>query len=126
MRTNDLREVVRDRLETIKPRFGINNIYYKEAEKDALYPHLVFSYAGDDISDFFRKDYIVDIDVWTKDQMLTTNIADEIEDLFCNFNNPKESILPTFFLQTKQFIDDPDKTICHEVVRLQCQLYDNE
>lgn len=124
MRTNDLRKAIRERLETIKEEYEIQEIYFDLADDDALFPHLVVDFSGDDLSDFNRKDYTIDVDIYTKNMVLLFDISDAIEDLFCNFNDPSETILPTFFLVSKIFVDDEDKTIKHGVVRMEAQLYD--
>lgn len=126
MRTNELRKAVIEDLEQVKAEYGIKEIYYKEADEHKVYPHLVINFRPVDTSDFFRSDYIVDVDVYSKDEFLTLDISDAVEEVFCNNNDPRETILPTFFLQTKQPVDDPDKSIHHVVVRMQSQLYKNE
>lgn len=126
MRTNELRRAVIEKLEVLKPKYGIKEIYFERANDGALFPHLVVTFSGDNISDFYRKDYTVDVDVYTKKQADAIDIGDDIEDIFCNLNSPNDDILPTFFMQAKIFLDDSDKTIVHEVLRMQCQLYDNE
>lgn len=126
MRTNDLRKAVKAIIKPLMPTYGVKNIYFRRAKRNAIYPHIVITMPTTDLSDFFRKDYVVDIDIYTRDEDLALNIADDIEDVFNNLNAPEDSILPTFFVQTKIQVEDQDETITHEVVRLQCQLYDNK
>lgn len=127
MRTNDLRKLIVEKLTAIKTEYNLKEVYFFEADDKKMYPHLVVNLGGVDIGDFFRKDYTVEIDIYTRNNpKLSANVGDAIEDIFCNSNAPNETILPTFFLQTRLKVDDQDKDITHEVIRLQCQLYDNK
>ena len=57
----------------------------------------------------------------------TTNMGGEIEDyivdLFSFRNDPRKSILPTFYLVSTGNLEDQDKTLCHSVVRFEVQNY---
>lgn len=125
MRTNDLRELIQIKLENIKAEYGIFDIFYQHAKPDAMYPHIVFDIDDIDMLDFYRKDYLVDIDIYTKNTVLLLDISDAVENIFIFSNDPQNRILPTFFMEHKKEVEDSDKSIKHMNLRMQVQLYDN-
>lgn len=120
-KTNDLRKLVQSRLKTV-----CNNVFYEVADKESLYPHIVFSIDSIDLGDFARNDLIIEMDIWDKSTSARAieDLADDVEELFNNANVPQETILPTFFLIDRKTILDPDKTIRHRIVRVQVQNYE--
>lgn len=125
-RTNYLRKVIQADLESLMTTYSIRAVYYDIVPEDAMYPHIVWDITAVNTGDFFRKDYTVDISIYTKsDNIKLMDVEDAVEDLFCNRNEPTTNILPTFFLVTRQNLEDNDKSIKHGVVRLTAQLYDH-
>ena len=124
-RTNDLRLLVERTLQAIKGQFGLaqNSITYRIASDQTMFPHIVYTISGMTPTDEGREDYTVDFDIWTKDQMLSLEIEDFVVDLFSFRNDPRKNILPTFYLVSTGNLEDPDKTLCHSVVRFQVQNY---
>ena len=122
-RTNDLRELVQNKLLTIEE---INsNAYYENADENNMYPHIVFSFSQNlDLQ--IRSDITIDIDIWDKSTNATVieNVADKVEDLFNSTNNPQETILPTFYLIDRKKVPDEDKRIKHRLIRVLCQNYE--
>lgn len=120
-RTNDLAKVIQTRLKTV-----CSNVYHKNADADALYPHLVWSISNIDISDQNRDDHILTIDVWdmSTSSRIINDLCDDIEDLFHFQNLPQGTILPTFFPEGRNPVEDPDKKIRHEVMRFSIQNYE--
>lgn len=120
-KTNDLKKLVRTQLLTV-----CDNVYYEQAIDKVMYPHCVFSFNTVNLSDFYRDDITMDVDVWTKGKN-TTNIdtlCDDIEALFNNANLPQDTILPTFFRDTRTVVIDEDKDIKHRVLRFLIQNYE--
>lgn len=119
MRTNELRELIKSQLNVAGTLAKVNTeeVYYREARSEALYPHIVFSFESLSLgnNDRFRKDYNLVIDVYTKgySSIEVEDIADTIEDVFNNANMPAETILPTFFEESRRWIIDEDKAIKH-------------
>lgn len=119
MRTNELRKLIRTMLLPI-----CSNVYYRLADEKALYPHIVFEFRRLDLGDLSRQDYTVEIDVWDKNVSNIEDMCDNIERIFNNNNKPQESILPTFFIESRDSIEDEDKTIQHRLIKVSCQNYE--
>ncbi len=81
----ELRKVVKAQLDTIT---GSGKTYYHRAEKGALYPHKVFNVEDIDTNNAPRHDYVITVDVWTKDANTADDIADAVNDIFDNANLP--------------------------------------
>lgn len=124
-RTNDLRRLVEETLQQVKTNFGLpqNSITYRLASDKTMFPHIVYTITGMTPTDEGREDYTVDFDIWAKDQILSLEIEDFIVDLFSFRNDPRRNILPTFYLVSTGNLEDPDKTLCHSVVRFEVQNY---
>lgn len=123
-KTNSLRKLIASRLRTV-----CSNVYYRNADKDAMYPHIVYSLKNINLGDLHRDDYSVEIDIWHKikdGSELTEieDIADAVEALFDNKNLPQGDILPTFFRDMRITVDDSDKSIEHRLVRILIQNYE--
>lgn len=120
MRTNDLKKLVKTKLETLK-----QTVYFETAADSALYPHIVFNFREIDLDDLSRQDYILEVDIWTKGTDTTTidNLADSVEDLLQGENLPQDHILPTFYKRDRKSIEDPDKSIKHRRIRFIIQNY---
>jgi hypothetical protein len=121
MRTNDLKKLVQTKLKTLT-----TNVYHELADKDAVYPHIVFTFRRIDLQDLRRQDYILEVDVWDKEKDTTRvdNLADSVENLLQAQNLPQEHILPTFYLIDRRNILDEDKNIKHRQIQFQIQNYE--
>ncbi len=117
-KTNTIRSVVKAMLSAV-----CSNVYFENADKDNLFPHITYSISPISITDGNRFDCVIDIDVWDKSSEAIENLCDNIETLFNNVNNPQETILPTFYLVNRLSIPDDDKSIKHRLVRVQVQYY---
>ena len=124
-RTNDIRKVIKAHLDTLKTTHGIaeNGVSYRLADPDAVFPHIVFNFTTETPMDMGREDYTLDIDIWTKDEEKALDLQDAVVDLFSFKNDPQTTILPTFYFTSAGQVEDPDKTICHYVVRFDTQNY---
>lgn len=121
---NDLRDLIVTRLNTIKQTYGLKEISYRIASDDAMYPHITYDFPSIVPNDMGREDFVLDIDIWDKDQVRAFNILDTLRHLFAFRNDPQTTILPTFYETSSGQIDDPDKTIIHLILRLQSQVYE--
>lgn len=126
MKTNELRELVRTLIVDAVEEFNIKEVYYNQADVPAVFPHIVFTLTGTNLQDLSRKDYELDIDIYTKGTSFYTieDVADTVEAAFDAKNLPQDGILPTTYLETKRLVADEDKTIQHELIRIIIQLYD--
>lgn len=125
-RTNELRAVIQSKLLTLRDDFTsieANAIAYGIVDPRVTFPHIIFDFPSMDPTDMGREDFTLDVHIWTKDQELAFDLKDAIVDMFSFSNDPQDSILPTFYLQSAGDVEDPDKEICHLVVRLQAQNY---
>lgn len=120
MKTNDLRELVQSKLKTI-----CNDVYYEVAADDAMYPHIVFNFNSIDLNDLSRDDLMMEVDVWDKSKsaVAVENLADKVDELFRTQNLPRETILPTFFMESRRSVSDPDVLIRHRLLKIQIQNY---
>ena len=128
LKSNELRAMIVAKLNDIKTEFGIKNVYYRTAQDDALYPHVVFdleriSTLSDDRN---RRDITLYIDVWdrNKNTQNVHNIADAIEDVLDQLNEPQESNLPTLFFNARRHLPDEDKTLRHIQLEFVIQNYE--
>lgn len=121
MNTNDLRKYIKSQLDTVAPTF------YQDASDQAMYPHLVYDFKDIDLGDYYRQDYILIVDVWHKNSQAD---AEDMSDALCELlsvkNAPQQTILPTFYRESRKNILDEDKDINHIQLRFQVQVYDNE
>ncbi len=120
-RTNDLKKLIQTMLKT-----KFNNVFFERGQQDKMYPSAVFSLRSVDLGDLARKDYILEVDVWTKGESTYTanNMTDTVCDLLQAENLPQTTILPVFYLIDSRSILDEDKEINHRLIRFQVQLYD--
>ena len=123
MRTNEIRELLLNELDKLKQSAGVRSVYFEENPEDAMYPHVIISFSGVNLDDMNRKDFMIDIDVYSLDNQERFDIVDMIEDTFVFKNAPQETILPTFYLVSRVDIKEEDKSIKHTVIRLECQNY---
>jgi hypothetical protein len=121
MRTNDLKYLVQSKLETLTA-----NVYHEIANEKKLYPHIVFEFRRIDLGDLWRQDYILEVDIWDKQDssQRVDNLADQVENLLQAENLPQTNVLPTFYLIDRQNIPDEDKEIKHRRVQFQIQNYE--
>ena len=120
-KTLDLRKLIQERLLTV-----CANVFYETAPNDKVYPHIVWNLERVDLGDIYRDDLMIDIDLWDRgtDAKRIEQIADGIEALFNSENLPQDTILPTFWRQTRKNVLDEDKKIKHRYINLYCQNYE--
>lgn len=122
MKTNELRKLIKTKLDTV-----VSSSYYENAPNGALYPHVVFSFRSINLGDFYRDDYMLDVDIWCRrDPAGAESLADSICELFNNSNLPQSgtaTFYPTFFRENRVNPDDPDKDINHITLQFQIQNY---
>lgn len=126
MNTNTLRALIQTKLLALKDTFSIQEVSYRVASNDQIFPHIVYDFTSITPSDMGREDYLIDIHIWDRSdhQARAFNILDAISKALAFDNAPGEVILPTFYEQSVGQIDDPDKTLVHLVYRAQAQVYD--
>lgn len=121
MRTNDLKYLVQSKLKTLTA-----NVYFEIANEKKLYPHIVFGFRRIDLNDLWRQDYILEVDIWDKQDssLRVDDLADQVENILQAENLPQSNVLPTFYLIDRQNIPDEDKEIKHRRVQFQIQNYE--
>ena len=99
--------------------------YYRYAPKDAAYPYKTFNLSRISLGDLARDDIDLCVDVWDhgSDTKAADRIADELEELFNAVNLPQETILPTFFRDSRFPVEEDDKTIQHIQLHFSVQNY---
>ena len=121
-KTIALRKLVKEKLQTVP-----GETYHRRANSSASYPYKVFRLTSVNFTED-RDDLEMEVDVWDRsvDTKVVEDIADQIEKLFSNANLPQSTILPTFFRENRQNLDDPDKALQHIQLRFSVQLYELE
>ena len=120
-KTAELRKLVKTQLETVP-----GDTYHQSAPPDAAYPYKTFTLESVSFTDA-RDDFDLCVDVWGRgDWKVVEEAADQIEALFRHSNLPQDTILPTFYRDTRHNIDDPDKTLNHIQLHFLVQLYEME
>lgn len=122
-RTNDLRKLIRGKLLHI-----CRNVYYETAPDTFLYPHITFSCKNMSAVDGNRQDIMLDIDLWDKSENANQieEMADETEDAFNIKNEPQDTILPTFYLVSRNSVEDENKMIRHRAIRVLIETYERK
>lgn len=120
-KTADLRKLITAQLNTTA-----GATYYLTAPDDADYPYKTFELSRIALGDLARDDVDLCIDLWDKhtDTKRIDEIADRLEDLFNAANLPQETILPTFFRESRYPVIDEDKTIKHIQMHFMVQNYE--
>lgn len=120
-KTADLRKLITAQLNTTA-----GATYYLTAPDDADYPYKTFELSRIALGDLARDDVDLCIDLWDKhtDTKRIDEIADRFEDLFNAANLPQETILPTFFRESRYPVIDEDKTIKHIQMHFTVQNYE--
>ena len=125
--TNELRKIIMNRLSTLSSSYGITEIGYRQVQDDTMFPHIVVDFTSMTPTDIGRVDFLMDIHIWAKDNLVAFNIMDEIRKKFAFWNAPDnftgQTIYPTFYEMSGGQIEDPDKTLIHLVLRAQGQVY---
>lgn len=120
-KTADLRKLITAQLNTTA-----GATYYLTAPDNADYPYKTFELSRFNFGDLARDDIDLCIDLWDKhtDTKRIDEIADRLEDLFNAVNLPQETILPTFFRESRYPVIDEDKTIKHIQMHFTVQNYE--
>lgn len=120
-KTADLRKLITAQLNTTA-----GATYYLTAPDDADYPYKTFELSRIALGDLARDDVDLCIDLWDKhtDTKRIDEIADRLEDLFNAANLPQETILPTFFRESRYPVINEDKTIKHIQMHFMVQNYE--
>ena len=99
-------------------------VYYYLVDEGAMYPHIVFNLARQTKLDFARDDVTLDVEVYSKDEEEAQNLADAVETMFNNLNDPQNTLLPTFFVESIKQVPESDKSIRHKTVEITVQNYE--
>ena len=129
-RTNNLKKLVKSILseKNFIEEYGIKEVYFEQASDDAMFPHIVFAFDAVGTGDLNRHDLLLVVDVYAKgcSTELIEDTCDEIEDMFDAANLPQDTILPTFFLESRRRVLDNDKSIRHRQIEILVQNYEEE
>lgn len=118
-KTNTLRKLIQENLKEIT-----TFVYYRKANEDKMYPHIVHQMDKVNKLAEHRDDVSLVIDIWSKSDKEANEMADKVEKKLDRENLPQESILPTFFLETRITVEDEDKSISHIQMTFTVQNYE--
>jgi len=106
-----------------------SDVYYRSAPDDSAFPYVVHSLRNVNLGDLNRDTAFLDVDIWNRSVLDSDDwsaieiIADNIESLFNNANYPTGNILPTFYRDMRQYVEDSDKAIQHINLTFEIQNY---
>ena len=102
--------------------------YYRKAPKDAAFPYKSFELSRVDTMGDPRDDVDLTVDIWDKaeDPKEVDEIADQLESILSKANLPQDTILPTFFRESRYPVDEPDQTIQHIQLHFLVESYEKE
>lgn len=120
-KTRYLRGLVANQLRSVQ-----GEVHHRQATASAKYPYKTYDLKSINFPDSTRSDYDLTVDIWDRssDTKTAEEIADQIELLFNAANIPSHPIYPTFFRDSRNAIDDPDKELQHIQLRFIVQLYE--
>ena len=121
---NELRSLINTKLNSIKDEYGIKEVAYRLASDQKMFPHIVWEITTIAPTDMGRHDFMLDIDVWGKDEETVFDIMEAVIELLAFSNDPDNNILPTFYDTSAGTVGDTDKTLVHGVIRTECQCYE--
>lgn len=128
MRSNDLRKTLKGIIENSLADYNVKEIYYKVANEQAMFPHIVFNLSScfQSNDDLHRFMYYVQIDVYNKVPSLIQieDLVDNIVNEFNAINDPQKDILPAFYFSSVNEVLDEDKKINHFRIMLEVHLYE--
>ena len=120
-KTAKLRKLVRETIQSVP-----GESYHQSAPADAVFPYKTFTLKSVTFTED-RDDFDLCVDIWGRGDWKTVEeIADQIEELFRGNNLPQDTILPTFFRDSRHNLEDPDKSLQHIQLHFQVQLYEIE
>lgn len=107
-KTIEIRKVIKKLLKESHER-----IFYENASDKAPFPYIVFNIESINFDNEGRDDLILTIDIWdkNKDSTAIEILADNVEDTLDFRNNPTETVLPTFYKESRRSLSDEDKSI---------------
>lgn len=119
-KTLELRKVIQSNLSSVAER-----VYFEIAPAKATFPYIVYDLSSTNYGNSPRDDVMLIIDIWDKssDTSVIERLTDTIETLLNNLNNPTPTVLPTFYLENRQSIQDEDKSIKRRQLRFEVQNY---
>lgn len=119
-KTIELRKVVQSILKESDIK-----VYYENADIEASFPHIVYNLDSVNFGNLGRDDIILTIDIWDKNTNSTNIeiIADKIESKLSFNNKPTNTVLPTFFIESRSNIEDEDKSIRRRQLKATIQNY---
>ncbi len=101
--------------------------YHRRAAGDAAYPYKVYSLRSVDLGDTAMDVFTLEVELFDRQASPTRieTLADEIESRLRYVNLPQETVLPTIWRESRQWVEDDDKELQRILLRFTVQLYEN-
>lgn len=101
--------------------------YHRRASPDAFYPYKVYELKRVNLDDTAMDVYDLEVNIWDRNinPSRAEALADDVEEMFRYENLPQETILPTIWRESRQWIEDDDKQIQRIQLHFTIQLYTN-
>ena len=118
-KTTELQKVIVEQLQAVA-----GQTYHMDAPPNAAYPYKTYRLSAK-FPDCALMDFELTVDTWgrTGSWKAVEDIADHIESLLNGANLPSGSLYPTFFLESRDPVTDPDKQLQHIQQRFYIHLY---
>lgn len=125
MTGNKLRELINTKLNTLSTQQNPVAVFYLLADEKAMYPHIVFNLSRSGNYDLARDDVTLDVDIYTRDdEVKAQDLADAVEAMFKDLNDPQLTFLPTFYTERITSVSEADKNIRHKSIEITIQNYE--
>ncbi len=121
-KTTVLRYVITQQLQAVP-----GQTFHMDAPPNAHYPYKTYRLSAE-FPDCALMNFELTVDIWDRsaDGKTVEDIADSIESLLNGANLPHGSLYPTFFLESRDPVTDPDKQLRHIQQRFYIHLYEEE
>ncbi|MDD3122641.1 MAG: hypothetical protein PHC62_03875 [Candidatus Izemoplasmatales bacterium] len=89
------------------------DVYDSEAPSNAGYPYIIYDFRKINLGVYSRNDFVLDVDVWDENinYLRVNRIADKIQCLLNDLNNPDEEVLATYYIEDREKVADENKKI---------------
>ena len=115
----DLMKAINDRLS------GTNySVFFNEKSPTATYPFVIFNLPNANEGNLYREDFILEVDIWTKNISQNITMTNAIKNLFNDYKFLNSKVQVSFFIANRlNNIPDEDDTIKRSRLIIQAKTY---
>lgn len=106
----------------------ISKVFNDRALRDAEYPYIVLNSSKGNTTNYPRVDIELEIDIWDKQSNFSSvnKIADVIQNALDRQSFTDDHIVGTYYLNTRNNMDDEDKTLKRNHMTFDVEIYFKE